>query len=64
LRISEDFIDHKIPNFKHQITNKSQISISNDRNIHLSCFAWIAKSLFVGYGAIDRYRRRIICFEF
>jgi hypothetical protein len=22
----------KIPNFKHQITNKSQISISNDQN--------------------------------
>jgi len=34
LRISEDFIDHKIPNFKHQITNKSQIPIFNDRNTH------------------------------
>jgi len=24
--------DNKIPNFKHQITNKSQIPISNDQN--------------------------------
>jgi hypothetical protein len=24
--------NHKIPNFKHQITNKSQIPISNDQN--------------------------------
>jgi hypothetical protein len=25
--------ENKIPNFKHQITNKSQISIFNDQNI-------------------------------
>jgi hypothetical protein len=27
----------KIPNYKHQNTNKSQISISNDRNLQLGC---------------------------
>jgi hypothetical protein len=27
---------NKIPNLKHQITNKSQITIFNDQNIHCS----------------------------
>ena len=30
--------NYKIPNLKHQMTNKSQISIYNDPNIHYRCF--------------------------
>jgi hypothetical protein len=35
--------DNKIPNLKHQITNKSQISIFNDQNIHQRCIEWFRK---------------------
>ena len=33
----------KIPNLKHQITNKSQISITNDRNILRNCTGSLKK---------------------
>jgi len=35
----------KIPNPKHQITNKSQISISNDQNIRGSSIVSLSKPL-------------------
>jgi hypothetical protein len=35
----------KIPNYKHQITNKSQTSIINDQNIPYSCITWMHVSI-------------------
>ena len=42
---------HKIPNPKHQITNKSQITIFNDQNIDHSCSTSPRKPWFAGDGA-------------
>jgi hypothetical protein len=61
LRISEDTIYHKIPNLKHQITNKFQISIFNDQNIHLSYSALRCKLRWAGDDAIGQHWRQIIC---
>jgi hypothetical protein len=44
--------DNKIPNPKHQITNKSQITIFNDRNTHHSCFASLRKHWSAGDDAL------------
>jgi hypothetical protein len=40
--------DNKIPNLKHQITNKSQITIFNDRNIHHRSTASLRKPKSAG----------------
>jgi hypothetical protein len=54
----------EITNYKHQITNKSQISISNDQNIQRGCTVSLPKFLFAGNYAIWHKCRRIIRLEF
>jgi hypothetical protein len=58
------YLNNKIPNLKHQISNKSQISIFNDQNIHHSfivalCKPWVARD-----DAIKHIYGRIIGLEF
>jgi len=36
-----EFMDNEIPNRKHQITNKSQITISNDQNLRHRWVTWV-----------------------
>jgi hypothetical protein len=50
----ESCTDNKIPNHKHQNTNKSQITIFNDQNIHPSCIASLLKSESAGNDAVGR----------
>jgi hypothetical protein len=47
----------KIPNLKHQITNKFQISIFNDQNIHLICIASLRKSRPAGQDATGAIKK-------
>jgi len=49
---SGSLIDNKIPNLKHQNTNKSQISIFNVQNIALNCIASFSKSRTVGDNSV------------
>jgi hypothetical protein len=42
----------EITNYKHQITNKSQISISNDQNIQRGCIVSLPEFLSAGNYAI------------
>jgi hypothetical protein len=48
-------LENKIPNLKYQITNKSQISIFNDQNIHHSCIASLRKLWCNGDDAVELY---------
>jgi len=48
----KSFQKNKIPNPKHQISNKSQISITNDQNIHSNCVVSLRKLLSVENYAI------------
>ena len=50
----------EITNHKHQITNKYQISISNDQNIQRDCTVSVPKFLSAGNYAIWHKCRRII----
>jgi hypothetical protein len=50
----------EITNYKHQITNKSQISISNDQNIQRDYTVLLPKFLSAGNYAIWHKWRRII----
>jgi hypothetical protein len=54
----------EITNYKHQITNKYQISISNDQNIQRGCMVSLPKFLSAGNYAIWHKCRRIIRLEF
>ena len=51
-------------NYKNQITNKSQISISNDQNIQRGCIVSLPKFLSAGNYAIWHKCRRVIRLEF
>jgi hypothetical protein len=46
------FSRNKITKFKHQITNKSQIKIFNDQNIHQRCMVLLRLPMSVGDDAI------------
>jgi hypothetical protein len=46
--------DNEIPNLKHQITNKSQITIFNDQNILPSWLSSIRRPWPAGDDAMDR----------
>jgi hypothetical protein len=54
----------EITNYKHQITNKSQISISNDQNIQRGRTVSLPKFLPTGNYAIWHKCQRIIRLEF
>jgi hypothetical protein len=56
--------DNKISNLKHQITNKSQISIFNDQNFHQSFIASLCNKGFAGNFAVGHIRRKIIRLKF
>jgi hypothetical protein len=51
----------KIPNFKHQITNKSQISIINDRNKQRACITLLLIPMSADVEAIVHSGRQILC---
>jgi hypothetical protein len=53
--------DNKIPNLKHQNTNKSQIAIFNDPKIHYSRIVSLGKPAFDDNNA-DRYNNSRILF--
>jgi predicted AAA+ superfamily ATPase len=54
----------KIPNLKHQITNKSQISIFNDQNFHQSDVAVFRQLKSAVDAAVEHCNRRIIVLNF
>ncbi|MGD2014671.1 MAG: hypothetical protein PVG84_13025 [Desulfobacterales bacterium] len=56
--------DNKVTNLKHQITNKSQITIFNDRNTHHSRIVSLRKPGLAGDDAIGQDCKGIIGFEF
>ena len=55
---------YKIPNLKHQITNKSQTSISNDQNIHRSWSVSFRNAYTAENYAICYQYRPIILYKF
>jgi len=54
----------EITNYKNQITNKSQISISNDQNIKRGCTVSLPKFFSAGDYVIWHKCRQIIRLEF
>jgi len=54
----------KISKSKHQITNKSQITIFNDQNSHRGCILETRKLVSTGNYDIWYECRRITCLEF
>ena len=56
--------DNKIPNLKHQITNKSQNSIFNDQNIHPNWLASICNPWSAGDDAMGRPEDGLLVLNF
>jgi hypothetical protein len=60
----ESCVGNKVPNYKHQITNKSQITIFNDQIIPPGFIASLLKPESVSIDAGWHNRSRAICLVF
>jgi len=56
--------DDEIPNLKHQIANKSQLSIFNDQYIHYISISPLRKPASADNDTVGRDCKRIVYLEF